>query len=186
MPRPDLEGARALLRELTVSGRRPRMRLDYTAGRQEIQDAFVALRAHFADLGLDLALNRLPNLNELMALTEQGKSEAWFGGTLADYPNPDGMLRSMFRSRPQGANGFHYRSERMDGLLDRSRRTADPRERTRLFAALDDLVATDVPAVPLWGRTYRYYVGAHVQGMELSYFPFHFPLNRVSLLARRP
>jgi ABC-type transport system substrate-binding protein len=186
VPPPDLDGARALLRELAAGGRRPRLRLDYPAGRQEIQDAFVALQAHFAGLGLDVVLNRLPNLNELMALTEQGKSEAWFAGTLADYPNPDGMLRSMFRSRAQGANGFHYRSDAMDDLLDRSRRTGDPRERTRLFAQLDELVAKDVPAVPLWGRTYRYYVGDNVQGLELSYFPFHFPLSRVSLAAKRP
>jgi ABC-type transport system substrate-binding protein len=184
VPPPDLEGARALFKELAAGGRRPRLRLDYTAGRQEIQDAFLALADHFKGLGLDLALNRQSNLNELMTLTEQGRSEAWFAGMQADYPNPDGLLRTMFRSRTQGANGFRYRSAEMDDLLDRSRRAADPRERTRLFAALDALVARDVPALPLWGRTYRYYVGAHVQGLELSYFPFHFPLSRVSLLAR--
>jgi ABC-type transport system substrate-binding protein len=144
----------------------------------------VALAEHFATLGLDLVLNRRANLNELTALTEGGRSEAWFGGMQADYPNPDGLLRTMFRSSAQRANGFRYRSAAMDDLLDRSRRTADPRERTRLFAALDDLVAQDVPAVPLWGRTYRYYVGDNVQGLELSYFPFHFPLSRVSLHAR--
>ena len=184
VPPPDFEGARRIFKELASDGRRPRLRLDYTAGRQEIQDAFVAMAQHFDTLGLDLVLSRRANLNELMALTEQGRSEAWFGGMQADYPNPDGLLRTMFRSRPQGANWFHYHSAAMDALLDACRRTADPRERMRLFAALDDLVAKDVPAVPLWGRTYRYYVGEHVQGLELSYFPFHFPLSRVSLLAR--
>ena len=186
VPPPDFDGARALFKELAAGGKRPRLRLDYTAGRQEIQDAFVALSEHFAGLGLDLVLNRQANLNDLMALTEQGRSEAWFGGMQADYPNPDGLLRTMFRSRARGANGFRYRSEAMDDLLDRSRRTADPRERLRLFAALDDLVARDVPAVPLWGRTYRYYVGDHVRGLQLSYFPFHFPLSRVSLVERQP
>jgi peptide/nickel transport system substrate-binding protein len=186
VPQPDFEAARAIFKELAADGRRPRLRLDYTAGRQEIQDAFVGLVGHFDGLGLDLVLNRLPNLNELMALTEAGRSEAWFGGMQADYPNPDGLLRTMFRSRAQGANGFRYKSAAMDDVLDRSRRTADPRERTKLFAALDELVARDVPVVPLWGRTYRYYVGEHVQGLELSYFPFHFPLSRVSLLSRRP
>jgi peptide/nickel transport system substrate-binding protein len=184
VPAPDFEAARRIFKELVADGKRPRLRLDYTAGRQEIQDAFVALSEHFGTLGLDLVLNRRANLNELMALTDQGRSEAWFGGVQADYPNPDGLLRSMLRSRPQGANWFRYRSAAMDDLLDGCRRTADPRERIRLFAALDDLVAKDAPAVPLWGRTYRYYVGEHVQGLELSYFPFHFPLSRVSLLAR--
>jgi peptide/nickel transport system substrate-binding protein len=184
VPSPDFEAARRLFKELATDGKRPRLRFDYTAGRQELQDAFVALAEHFGTLGLDLVLTRRANLNELMALTEQGRSEAWFGGMQADYPNPDGLLRTMFRSRPQGANWFRYHSEAMDDLLDRCRRTADPRERIRLFAALDDLVAKDVPAVPLWGRTYRYYIGEHVQGLELSYFPFHFPLSRVSLLAR--
>ncbi|HET9315040.1 MAG TPA: ABC transporter substrate-binding protein [Vicinamibacteria bacterium] len=184
VPAPEFEEARRLFKELAADGRKPRLRLDYTAGRQEIQDAFVALAEHFGTLGLEVVLNRRPNLNDLMALTEQGRSEAWFGGMQADYPNPDGLLRTMFRSRTQGANWFRYRSAAMDDVLDDCRRTADPRERIRLFAALDDLVAKDVPAVPLWGRTYRYYVGDHVQGLELSYFPFHFPLSRVSLLSR--
>lgn len=186
VPPPDLPGARALFKELAVGGKRPRLRLDYTAGRQEIQDAFVALAEHFAGLGLDLVLHRLQNLNELVALQEQGRSEAWFAGMQADYPNPDGLLRAALRSRAQGVNGFRYRSATMDDLIDRSRRTADPRERMRLFAALDELVAREVPAVPLWGRQYRYYVGDHVQGLELSYFPYHFPLRSVRLVPKAP
>lgn len=186
VPPPDLPGARALFEELAVGGRRPRLRLDYTAGRQEIQDAFVGLAEHFAALGLDLTLSRQQNLNQLMALQEQGRSEAWFGGMQADYPNPDGLLRTLFGSRARGTNAFRYRSAEMEDLLDRSRRTADPRERARLFALLDDLLAREAPAIPLWGRTHRYYVGDHVQGLEVSYFPFHFPLGRVRLAARRP
>lgn len=185
VPPPDLEAARALFRELAAGGRHPRLKLNYTAGRQELQDAFTALAAHFASLGLELELNRLPSFNELRALQDQGKFEAWFGGAQADYPDPDGFVRGLFHSRERGSNWFRFNSPRMDDLLERSRRTGEPGARARVFAEIDDLLAQEAPAVPVWNRTYRYYVGNHVQGLELSYSPYHFPLGKLRLLPRR-
>jgi ABC-type transport system substrate-binding protein len=184
VPPPDPAAARALFAELAAGGRRPRLRLDYTAGRQELQDAFAALAAHFASLGLDLELNRLASFHELRALQDQGKFEAWFGGAQADYPDPDGFLRGLFHSRDRGSNWFRFNSKQMDELLDRSRRTGEPRERARVFSEIDDLVAQEAPAVPVWNRTYRYYVAHHVQGLELSYSPYTFPLGKLHLLPK--
>ena len=53
-----------------------------------------------------------------------------------------------------------------------------------MFAEIDDLIAQEAPAVPVWNRTYRYYVGSHVQGLELSYSPYHFPLGKLRLLPK--
>jgi ABC-type transport system substrate-binding protein len=184
VPAPDFQAAKALFAQLAASGRRPHLRLNYTAGRQELQDAFVALAAHFASLGLDLELNRLPSFNELRALQDQGKFEAWFGGAQADYPDPDGFVRGLFHSRERGSNWFRFNSKRMDELLERSRRTGEPGERARVFAEIDDVIAQEAPAVPVWNRTYRYYVGTHVRGLELSYSPYYFPLGQLRLLPR--
>jgi ABC-type transport system substrate-binding protein len=186
VPAPDFEAARALFTELSVSGRRPRLRLNYTASRQELQDAFAALAEHFAGLGLDLELNRLPSFNELRALQDEGKFEAWFGGAQADTPDPDGFVRGLFHSRERGSNWFRFNSKTMDELLDRSRRTGAPGERARVFAEIDDLIALESPAVPVWNRNYRYYVASHVQGLELSYSPYTFPLGKLRLLPKEP
>jgi peptide/nickel transport system substrate-binding protein/oligopeptide transport system substrate-binding protein len=181
VPPPDPEGARALFRELTHEGRRPSVRLDFSNTQPELRPAFDELHKHFLDLGLDVVLAPSQNMRELQERLEQGKAEAWFGGVQADFPDPDGLMRSLFRSRPRGTNTFGYVSAEVDGLLDRARAATDPAERARLYASVSAAVARDVPAIPLWTRRHEFFVAERVRGLAPSFNPFQVSLARVWL-----
>jgi len=180
VPAPNAGVARSLFREASAGGRRPRLHLHYTAGRG-FDPGFEALATRMAELGLDLALSPSLSLRELQVLQEQGRVEAWFGGIQAESPEPHGLLSGLFRSRPQGSNWFSYASAELDRLLDAARAAADPAERARLYMQVDLALARDVPAIPLWGRTYQYLIAQGVKGFQLGYLPFQIPLARVTL-----
>ncbi|MBW3593703.1 MAG: ABC transporter substrate-binding protein, partial [Actinobacteria bacterium] len=69
----------------------------------------------------------------------------WFSGWTADYPDPDGFFRGLFRL----AWPFH-RDEDLDELLDRARFLTEPGERMRLYHEIDRLwVAERAAILPL-------------------------------------
>jgi ABC-type transport system substrate-binding protein len=179
-PDADAGAARGLFRELAAGGSRPRLRLHYAEG-SRIELGFEWLAGRMHELGLDLVLSPSRSLRELQVLQEQGRVEAWFGGVQAEHPDAEALLRGLFRSRAGGRNLFGYASDEVDRLLDEARGVSDPVERARLYARIDEAVARDVPLVPLWGRSWPYFVGEHVEGLELPYLPLQIRLARVSL-----
>jgi peptide/nickel transport system substrate-binding protein len=48
------------------------------------------------------------------------------------------------------AGGSFYFSDRANELIEKQRNTADPAARTAIFSELQDLLAQDVPYIPLW------------------------------------
>jgi peptide/nickel transport system substrate-binding protein/oligopeptide transport system substrate-binding protein len=180
VPGPDAGAARALLRELASEGRRPRLRLHYAEGRAT-DPGFEWLAGRMSELGLDVVLSPSPSLRELLVLQEQGRVEAWLGGVQAEYPEPESLLRGLFGGRGRRGNWFAYSSPEVDRLLDAARAARDAAERGRLYAGVDEAIERDVPAIPLWGRSYQYFVASDVRGLELSYLPFQVRLAGVSL-----
>jgi peptide/nickel transport system substrate-binding protein len=48
-----------------------------------------------------------------------------------------------------GMNRMRYRDDRVDALLERGRRTADPEERRSAYAEVQRIVARELPMLPL-------------------------------------
>ncbi|NJP10389.1 MAG: peptide ABC transporter substrate-binding protein [Leptolyngbyaceae cyanobacterium RU_5_1] len=64
--------------------------------------------------------------------------------------------------------GSFYFSDRANQLIDQSRKEQDPAIRKQLFAKLQDLLAQDVPFIPLWqGKDYLF-VQKWIQGASLE------------------
>ena len=181
MPPPDLEAARALFRELAALGPAPAPAAQLHRG-----PAGAAGRVHGARRALRVARPRprAQPAGELQrAAGAAGRRGSSRRGSAARRPTTrirTGFVRGLFHSRERGSNWFRFNSKLMDELLERSRRTGEPRERARVFAEIDDLIAQEAPAVPVWSRTYRYYVGNHVQGLELSYSPVPLPARQAA------
>jgi ABC-type transport system substrate-binding protein len=80
-----------------------------------------------------------------------GDAQLWLSGWTADYPDPDGFFRGLFK-----ASGWpFYRDEDIEGILEKARSLQDQNERMRLYHELDRLwVAERAAILPLfYGRT---------------------------------
>ena len=72
---------------------------------------------------------------------------SWVGLRLPD------VFRYAFHSTsrpPAGANRGHYRSARLDGLVERAERAGARAARVRLYHEIAALLLDDLPYVPLW------------------------------------
>ncbi len=64
--------------------------------------------------------------------------------------------------------GSFYYSDRANQLIDQSRKTQNPETRKQLFIALQDLLAQDVPFIPLWQNKDYLFVQKWIQGASLE------------------
>jgi ABC-type oligopeptide transport system substrate-binding subunit len=83
--------------------------------------------------------------------SELGDAQLWFSGWSADYPDPDGFFRGLFR-----ASGWpFYNDAEIEDLLERARSLKNSSERMRLYHELDRLWVSEHAAIlPIfYGRT---------------------------------
>lgn len=64
--------------------------------------------------------------------------------------------------------GSFYYSDRANQLIDQSRKTRNPDTRKQLFLALQDLLAQDVPFIPLWQSKDYLFAQKWIQGASLE------------------
>lgn len=71
----------------------------------------------------------------------------------------------------QGASqsqGLFYYSDRMNQLIEQQRKEQDPQARNKIFGEIQDLIATDVPAVPLVQNKDYVFGQKSVQGLQVD------------------
>ena len=75
--------------------------------------------------------------------SELGDAQLWFSGWSADYPDPDGFFRGLFR-----ASGWpFYNDAEIEDLLERARSLKNSSERMRLYHELDRLWVSEHAAI---------------------------------------
>lgn len=79
-------------------------------------------------------------------------------GWFPDFPDPDNFL-APFLDRGNVLNSPYVNTEITDTLIPQSRRAADRKAAAQPLAAIQALVAEDVPVLPLWQG--KQYVAAH-------------------------
>lgn len=106
----------------------------------------------------------------------------WTAGSLAD---PD-ILRRIFHSSqtpPTGYNRGHYSNPELDRLLERAAASRDSSERHALYASAQEILAEDLPYIPVWWKTNFAIARRDLDGVVLNpYAEFTF-LRQVSRLA---
>ncbi len=113
----------------------------------------------------------------------------WYG----DFFDPDSYLQPFLacaKGSPatgcqegdsQGRGSFYY-SDRVNQLIDQERQEQDPAKRQQIFGQIQDLLAEDVPYVPLWQAKDFAFAQTGVNGTRLEptqQFPF-WTLNKSS------
>ena len=129
----------------------PRFKLSYKTTtldlRRRIAEAF---KEHLSRVGIELEV-RTYEWGTFYGDIKKGNfhlySLAWVGVT-----DPD-IYFNLFHSSsipPHGDNRGRYRNAEIDALLERGRKSLNPRERKLIYSRVQKLLARDLPAIPLW------------------------------------
>lgn len=96
-----------------------------------------------------------------------------------DYYDPDTYIHpflgcakgSVEKGCQEGATvgqGSFYFSQKMNQLIDQQRQEQDATKRQKVFADIQDLLAQDVPFIPLWQRKEYAFAQPDIQGVRLE------------------
>ncbi|MBM2811379.1 MAG: hypothetical protein HW416_2138 [Chloroflexi bacterium] len=81
----------------------------------------------------------------------------------------DSREHSIPQNRWTGTNSGHYSNLALDQLIDRLYRTVDEREQGQVLREMGELMAADLPAIPMYYRTLFAAVGKSIRGLSNDY-----------------
>lgn len=106
------------------------------------------LRANLAAIGITLEVHKV-TWRELNERVEDNSAPSFQLGWVADLPDPDSFLRTLFE--PGGsANYFDFRDEETGRSLERGASETNPLERARIYREIEKTVLDKAPLVPLF------------------------------------
>ena len=172
--RHDPAEARRLLdaagfRDPDGDGPQPRFTLTIRTSTSEVYRVQAAVIQHdLAQVGIQLEV-RSTELPTLLNDAARGNFQLY---TLqfVGVTDPD-MLRRVYHSKqapPAGLNRVFYRNAAVDELIDQAARPASDDARRALYGRAQQLIAEDVPYIPLWYRTNVAVCQPDIEGVTLS------------------
>lgn len=100
-----------------------------------------------------------------------GNLDAFIIGVTEDYPDADLTLYAQFTT-DGGQNVHMYSNEEVDDMLLKARQSSNPDERKELYAKVQEILMTDLPALPLYfSKTFALY-NSNIENFTLSYSGF--------------
>jgi peptide/nickel transport system substrate-binding protein/oligopeptide transport system substrate-binding protein len=147
----DPEGARRLLAEIGYPGGRGLKPITFysaqstasaTAKTNEI------LKRNLADVGIQLDV-RATSWSDLIAHIEDNDAPAFQLGWVADLPDPDTFLRTLFEPGGVG-NYFSFLDKETAEALERGAYEMNPLERAKIYRELEQAILAKAPLVPLF------------------------------------
>ncbi len=157
------------LRDPDGDGPRPRFALTLRTSTSEVYRIQAAVIQHdlaAVGIGIDVRSTELPTLlNDAARGNFQLYTLQFVGVT-----DPD-ILRRVFHSKqepPAGLNRVYYRRPEVDRLIDEAARVPDDGKRKALYSQAQQLIAEDVPYIPLWYRINVAVCQPDIEGVKLS------------------
>jgi ABC-type transport system substrate-binding protein len=147
----DPEAARRLLTEAGHPGGRglPPLRF-YTAQSEStaVAKSIEQMTSNLAAVGITLDVHRVP-WRELNARVEDNVAPSFQLGWVADLPDPDSFLRTLFEPG-SSANYFDFMDKETGLELERGASETNPLERARIYREIEKTVLDKAPLVPLF------------------------------------
>jgi peptide/nickel transport system substrate-binding protein len=129
-----------------------RLKLTLKTSTEELSRLLGAvLQDEWRRVGVELELRPL-EFATLYADITRGNFQLYTLRWVGANNDPD-VFEYVFHSRkvpPDGANRGHYRNPRLDALLNQARVEPDREKRRQLYAAVQSIVAEDLPYLNLW------------------------------------
>lgn len=180
----NVEKVKELLTQAGFSQDKPfELEIYYASSSSEREQTVSTLREYAAQK-LNGIMQIKPQAVEpttLFANAPKGLYQSYLVAWLPDFGDPDNYIQPFFSCAKgsvetgceQGSSqtqGFFYYSDRMNQLIQEERTEQDPDSRNKIFAEIQDLLAQDVPIVPLWQKKQYAFVQKPVQNVTLNPF----------------
>jgi len=164
----DPEAARRLLAAAGYDSSHPLppMTLWKVIPNQSVREVDTLMVKTLAEAGIRVTL-RYVSWSELDSVTTARKAPLFGFAWVADIPDPDKFLRSLFHSG-SGTNYFRYSDAEVDSLLDVAQRTANPETRMNAYRKVEARVVHDAPLVPLFHSSTFVGLREEVSGLEVN------------------
>lgn len=148
---PDPEGAKALLAEAGYADGFD-ITIHAPVGRPTRERAAVALQQMLKPVGINAEVERVP-YNRYGA-TVSGQAPFYMDGYFA-RPTLDTSTYPWFHSTGSwNSRMWHYKSERMDEILEAARKTTDEAELKELYSQFQEVLVEEVPGVVMYSKNF--------------------------------
>ncbi len=145
----------------------PQVSVLYTGGVRENQIISFLQRSWHEQLGIQVEAQNV-EWGEFLERRKHNPTHLLLSGWLADYPDPDSMLRVLFHSS-EGINPPRWHHERFDALVEEAARITNQQERLDLYREADRiLIAEEAVIMPLGYVQGRYLVKPWVSMPRVS------------------
>ena len=169
----DIEKAEDMLREsgfpegetfptLTLFLEDPRTELKFKIYRE--------LRRQLDALGIGLRVRFYRSSSEIKSFKNP---YLVFLGRIMSFPDPEDIIRPLFFSKSV-FNVFGYENPELDRLLQEAEIERSWTKRIELFRQIEDILHSDVPALPLFSHQNRVAMQSNVRGVEVPPLGFYY------------
>lgn len=170
----EKDGEPLVLRMLPASGR-------YLKDREIAE----VLQEFLRQVGIDVELDIFEWATTFTVLREEPLPYHLFTfGWLTTTSDADYTLYSNYRSDqlpPESWNSWRYSNERVDELLAEARASVDIEERESLYAEVQEILAEDLPALPIYNTIEVVALSSNVEGFESHPIEYTLDLYPVSI-----
>jgi len=125
-------------------------------------------------LGINLRVNAV-DTKQYFSMIASIDYELALGSWYADFFDPHAFL-SVFESAQNGTNNTNWESPLFQVFLQRSLQVMDAEKRKEYFYELENILATEVPIIPLFYGTFNYVKESTADGIKLS------PLGHINVV----
>ncbi len=142
-----------------------------------IPDDILVIKESIEQIGIKVKLNGLPKHWEYIA---SRKFDAFRVGWIADYPDADNFIYTIFNSNAGDPFYMGYQNELVDKLSEEARFEIEPRERGKLYAKIEKIILEDSPVIPLYHRKNIVLREQNLQGVKLKGFSPQVDFSEIS------
>ena len=172
------DSARALLGRAGYRPDHPVPPIDFYSSSPDTSRYTRELRRQLEVVGISLRTHELP-WSALDACITRGDAPMFELSWIADIPDPDAILYSLFRSGEPN-NLFSFHDATVDSLLEAGRRLRPGAERFELYRHIESVILAEAPMVPLFTGISLYVWDPRVRGVDPNPFGFSLtPFDRI-------
>jgi ABC-type transport system substrate-binding protein len=169
----DIEKARQMLQDAGFSTEEefPALTLLIDLPRTRMKfKIYKALRKQLDALGIKLRLNYYRSPDQIKSFK---KPYLVFTGRVMSFPDPEDIIRPLFFSKSI-FNIFNYVNPELDRLLLEAEVERSWTKRINLFHQIEQILVSDVPALPLFSHQNRVAMQPYVRGVEVPSLGFYY------------